>query len=171
MTFGQGADSGNGELDRLKRQYPRWRIWRGHTTGHYWALPPRDHPTQRDLIGAGDLDELAQRLSQAEQRYDLLPPVPLPVIRYQHQTRRARDRARPSWPLGLLAEPKAASRSARPGHERNGLCTATATTRQLASNQSWAPGTHGPRLSSHCVGVQRRRFAHRRRYGWPRRTC
>jgi hypothetical protein len=53
----QGADGGNGELDR----------WRGHTTGHDWALPPRDHLAQRDLIGGGDLDELAQ----AQQRYDL----------------------------------------------------------------------------------------------------
>jgi hypothetical protein len=71
MTCGQGADERDGELDRLRRQYPWWRIWRGHTTGHYWALPPRGHPTQRDLIGASDLVELAQRLARAEQRYDL----------------------------------------------------------------------------------------------------
>ena len=48
-----------GGLDWLRRQYPRWRIWRGHTTGQYWALPPPDHPTQRELIGASDLDDLA----------------------------------------------------------------------------------------------------------------
>jgi len=29
-------------------------------------MPPRDHPTQRELIAASDLDELAQRLAQAE---------------------------------------------------------------------------------------------------------
>ena len=70
MTSGSGTDPRDGGLDRLRRQYPRWRIWRGHTTGSYWALPPRDHPTQRGLIGASDLDELARLLAQAEQRYD-----------------------------------------------------------------------------------------------------
>ncbi len=70
MTPGQGADDRDGGLDRLRRQYPRWRIWRGHTTGQYWALPPPDHPTQRELIGASDLDDLAQRLAQAEGRHD-----------------------------------------------------------------------------------------------------
>ena len=70
MTSGQGADGRDAGLDLLRRQYPRWRIWRGHTTGGYWALPPRDHPTQHNLIGARDLDELAQRLAQAEEQHD-----------------------------------------------------------------------------------------------------
>ena len=60
-------DGWDNEVDRLRRQYPRWQIWRGHTTGGYWALPPRDHPTQRHLIGASTLDELARRIAQAEQ--------------------------------------------------------------------------------------------------------
>jgi hypothetical protein len=71
VTSGRSADDQDSELDQLRRQYPQWRIWRGHTTGIYWALPPRDHPAQRDLIGVGDLDELAHRLAQAEQRYEL----------------------------------------------------------------------------------------------------
>jgi hypothetical protein len=71
VTSGSGADLRDGGLDRLRRQYPRWRIWRGHTTGGYWALPPRDHPTQRTLIGASNLDELAQRLAHAEGGHDL----------------------------------------------------------------------------------------------------
>jgi hypothetical protein len=66
-----GAGDQDSELDRIGRQYPRWRLWRGHATGRYWALPPRDHPTQRDLLSASNLDELARRLAQAEQRYDL----------------------------------------------------------------------------------------------------
>jgi len=69
-TSGRGADHRDGGLDRLRGQYPRWRIWRGRTTGGYWALPPRDHPLQCNLIGADDLDELARRLAQAEQPYD-----------------------------------------------------------------------------------------------------
>jgi hypothetical protein len=70
MTSGQGAGDRPGGLDRLSRWYPRWRVWRGHATGAYWALPPRDHPTQRVLISASDLDELARRLAQAEQQDD-----------------------------------------------------------------------------------------------------
>ena len=71
MTFGPGADAPDAGLYRLGRQYLRWRIWHGHTTGGYWALPPRDHPTQHGLIGASDLDQLAGRLAQAEQPHDL----------------------------------------------------------------------------------------------------
>jgi hypothetical protein len=67
---GQGPAGWDTGLDRLRRQYPRWRIWRGRTTGGYWALPPRDHPTERQLIGASNLDELARRIAQAEQRHD-----------------------------------------------------------------------------------------------------
>jgi hypothetical protein len=33
-------------------------------------MPPRDHPTQRELIAARDTDELARRLARAEGRYD-----------------------------------------------------------------------------------------------------
>jgi hypothetical protein len=67
---GRGGDSQDDALEWLRRQYPRWRIWRGQATGDYWAMPPRDHPTQRELIAARDTDELARRLARAERRYD-----------------------------------------------------------------------------------------------------
>jgi len=70
VTTGSGSGPRDGGLDRLSRQYPRWRIWRGHTTGGYWALPPRDHPTQHNLIGASNLDDLARLLAQAERQPD-----------------------------------------------------------------------------------------------------
>jgi hypothetical protein len=70
VTPGRGASDRDSDLDRLARQYPRWRIWRGHTTGGYWALPPRYHPTLRVLLSASNLDELAQRLAQAEEHHD-----------------------------------------------------------------------------------------------------
>jgi hypothetical protein len=70
VTPGRGAGDWDSGLDRLRRRYPRWRIWRGRTTGGYWALPPRDHPALRVLLSASDLDELAQRLAQAEERHD-----------------------------------------------------------------------------------------------------
>ena len=65
---GAGQDAG---LEQLRRQYPRWSIWYGSVTGEYWAMPPRGHPTRRELIGARDLDELAWRLAEAEGQYDL----------------------------------------------------------------------------------------------------
>jgi hypothetical protein len=55
VTAGRRGDSQDAELEQLKRQYPRWRIWRGRATGDYWALPPRGHPTARELIGASDI--------------------------------------------------------------------------------------------------------------------
>ena len=30
------------ELDGLRRRYPRWTIWFGLFSGHWWALPPLD---------------------------------------------------------------------------------------------------------------------------------
>jgi len=71
VTSHRDADDQDSGLDQLRRQYPRWRIWRGHATGAYWALPPRDHPTERGLIAASGLAELARRLADAEQRHDL----------------------------------------------------------------------------------------------------
>ena len=53
-------------LDRLRRQYPQWRIWRGGITGEYWAMPPSGHPTVRELISSSDLGELARHLAEAE---------------------------------------------------------------------------------------------------------
>ena len=70
VTSGRSGHDLAGGLDRLRRQYPRLRIWRGQATGDYWALPPRDHPTQRELIAADDLNELARRLAQAEGQHD-----------------------------------------------------------------------------------------------------
>jgi len=69
MTAGPSGDDQNAELERLRRRYPQWRIWRGHATGDYWALPPRGHPTERELIGARHISELAERITQAERRH------------------------------------------------------------------------------------------------------
>jgi len=68
MNAWPGRNNQDAELERLRRQYPRWRIWRGRATGDYWAMPPRDHPAFRQLISAGDLRELAQRLARADGR-------------------------------------------------------------------------------------------------------
>jgi hypothetical protein len=67
----RSGDHEDGKLVLLRRQYPRWWIWRGRFTDDYWAMPPRDHPAQHDLIGASDADELGRLIAQAEGRYAL----------------------------------------------------------------------------------------------------
>jgi len=66
MTGDGSGDGQNAELDRLRRQYAQWRIWRGRATGHYWAMPPRGHPVERELIGAREISELAELIARAE---------------------------------------------------------------------------------------------------------
>jgi hypothetical protein len=66
MNAGPGGNNQDAELERLRRQYPRWRIWRGRATGDYWAMPPPGHPIVRELISAEDIGELARRLAWAE---------------------------------------------------------------------------------------------------------
>jgi hypothetical protein len=67
---GSGAEE-DARLGQLRRQYPSWLIWRGSITGDYWAMPPRGHPTRRELISARDLDQLAWSLAEAEEQHGL----------------------------------------------------------------------------------------------------
>jgi hypothetical protein len=69
VTGGGSGDDQDAQLEQLRRQYPRWRIWRGRTTGSYWAMPPRDHPAARELIDAVDIGDLARRVAEAEERH------------------------------------------------------------------------------------------------------
>ena len=71
VNAGRNGASEDAGIEQLRRRYPQWTIWRGGTTGDYWAMPPRGHPTQRVLISAPNRDELAQALANAEGQYDL----------------------------------------------------------------------------------------------------
>jgi hypothetical protein len=48
------ADDHTAEIAVLHRRFPRWTIWFGLATGHWWALPPAD----RDI---GDFVEAASQ--------------------------------------------------------------------------------------------------------------
>jgi hypothetical protein len=67
MTTSSSAGNQDPELERLRRRYPQWLIWRGRATGDFWALPPRGHRRVHELISAGDIGELARRLAQADE--------------------------------------------------------------------------------------------------------
>ena len=71
MTVGHRSDDQDAELDRLRRRYPQWRIWRGRATGDYWAMPPPGHLAVRELISSSDISELARRLAEAEGQHGL----------------------------------------------------------------------------------------------------
>lgn len=72
MSAAGGGDGDDVRLEQLRRLYPRWSIWRGRVTGDYWAMPPRGHATQYELITAHNAEELAQRLAEAEERHSRL---------------------------------------------------------------------------------------------------
>jgi len=69
MNFGRGGDE-DAQLEHLKWQYPRWRIWRGLSTGDYWAMPPRGHPALGRLISARNIGELRHHLAQLDEPGD-----------------------------------------------------------------------------------------------------
>jgi len=71
MTAGHRSGGQDGEPDRLRRQYPQWRIWRGRAAGDYRAMPPPGHPAARELISSSDISEPARRLAEAEGRHGL----------------------------------------------------------------------------------------------------
>ena len=57
------GDGHSADLAGLRIVYPGWRIWRGETTGEFWAAPPAGHP-HRALVNAPDIDALAAKLGE-----------------------------------------------------------------------------------------------------------
>lgn len=49
------------ELSFLVRRYPKWTIWYGPATGHWWALPPRERDIG-DFVEAADLPRLIEHI-------------------------------------------------------------------------------------------------------------
>lgn len=55
------ADDHAAEIDALSRRYPRWSIWFGLFTGHWWALPPREQDVG-DFVEAETPQKLIARI-------------------------------------------------------------------------------------------------------------
>jgi hypothetical protein len=56
------ADDHAAEMDVLRRRYPRWTIWFGLFTGHWWAMPPDD----RDVVDFVEADTAANLIARIE---------------------------------------------------------------------------------------------------------
>ncbi|MBO2446833.1 hypothetical protein J4573_07000 [Actinomadura barringtoniae] len=55
------ADDHAPEVEALRRRYPRWTIWFGLFTGHWWALPPLGHEP-KDFVEADTPQMLIARI-------------------------------------------------------------------------------------------------------------
>lgn len=49
----------------LAARYPRWTIWFGHSTRHWWALPPRDRDIG-DFVEAPSVKELVSSIEDIQ---------------------------------------------------------------------------------------------------------
>src|SRR5260370_21524964 len=72
-AHGMMASGADADLAGLRIVYPAWRIWRGETTGEYWAAPPAGH-RHPALVNAPDPARLAAQLGDLSIR----PPAPRP---------------------------------------------------------------------------------------------
>jgi hypothetical protein len=55
------ADEHAAEINVLRGRYPRWTIWFGLATGHWWALPPADRDIG-DFVEAATHQKLIARI-------------------------------------------------------------------------------------------------------------
>jgi hypothetical protein len=68
------------EIAELHRRFPRWSIWFGLATGHWWALPPADRDigdfveatTQHQLIAS--IEVIQQSASRSDSRQGIRRP-------------------------------------------------------------------------------------------------
>ncbi|HEX6469388.1 MAG TPA: hypothetical protein VF069_09855 [Streptosporangiaceae bacterium] len=60
------ADDLAKEIAALHRRYPRWSIWFGLATGHWWALPPADRDIG-DFVEAPTPQKLIARIEVIQQ--------------------------------------------------------------------------------------------------------
>ncbi len=63
MTGPDTGDEEQRELAALRERHPRWSIWKGRHTGHWWAAPPAPRTA---LLEARDLGELERKIADVE---------------------------------------------------------------------------------------------------------
>lgn len=86
------------ETEALQRRYPRWAIWFGPATGHWFALPPRDRDIG-DFVEAASVQKLISVIEVIEQA---------PILNDYPEPRR--DVRRPSNPLRFEGVPQPPNR-------------------------------------------------------------
>jgi hypothetical protein len=92
------------ELDGLRRRFPRWTIWFGLFSGHWWALPPLDRDVG-DFIEAETAQKLLARIEMIQQSRGSGPwperssvPPREPVVAWQGHPA--------PWPTGSATTPR-----------------------------------------------------------------
>jgi hypothetical protein len=60
------ADDHTREVAALQRRFPRWSIWFGLATRHWWALPPADRDIG-DFVEAPTKQQLIARIEVIQQ--------------------------------------------------------------------------------------------------------
>lgn len=95
------ADDHAAEVDALCRRYPRWSIWFGLFTGHWWALPPREHDAG-GFVEAETPQKLIARIEVIQYSANRAPVDRVVPQRTQHTRQSPRqDQRRPSNLLRL----------------------------------------------------------------------
>ncbi|QKW34800.1 hypothetical protein HUT06_12815 [Actinomadura sp. NAK00032] len=72
------------EVDALGRRFPGWTIWFGPSTGHWWALPPRDRDVG-DFLEADTPQRLIARIEVVTRAARRRPPARGPARRQHDQ--------------------------------------------------------------------------------------
>ncbi|SNS36899.1 hypothetical protein SAMN05443665_1003104 [Actinomadura meyerae] len=75
------------EVDALGRRFPGWTIWFGPSTGHWWALPPRDRDVG-DFVEADTPQRLIARIEVVMRPAPRRPPDRGPAPRHDGGPRR-----------------------------------------------------------------------------------
>ncbi|MFE9100434.1 hypothetical protein [Actinomadura geliboluensis] len=75
------------EVDALGRRFPGWTIWFGPSTGHWWALPPRDRDVG-DFLEADTPQRLIARIEVVTRAAPRRPPARGPALQHDDGPRR-----------------------------------------------------------------------------------
>jgi hypothetical protein len=84
-------------LAMLAARYPRWTIWYGQATRHWWALPPCDRDAGT-FVEAQSVKELVESIEAIQIRRRAASPVPSGILFGEAETSRAGRVPAAAWP-------------------------------------------------------------------------